>query len=121
MQDAKTLNTEGPATGQSYAAGGVDLARDAARAEQAPVTPEPTPATQDAPSAPTEPVAAPEGQTDGVVQGAQTPTAAEQAEIDEMVDYVVKEGDSFPPLPDGTQVQAGMTIKLSKDHELLKN
>lgn len=40
---------------------------------------------------------------------------------DGLVDYVVKEGDTFPNLPDGTPVKTGDTIGLSPDHELLKD
>jgi len=37
MDETKIMNTEGPTTGQSHVAGGVDLAREAALAENAPV------------------------------------------------------------------------------------
>lgn len=45
-----------------------------------------------------------------------------RAEVDQMVDYVITEEtvDQFPPLPDGTELKVGDTIKLSPGHELLK-
>lgn len=52
-------------------------------------------------------------------QAPQTPTPEEQAELDSMVDYTVKEGDNFPNLPDGTPVNVGDVVKLPKDHPLV--
>ena len=42
-----------------------------------------------------------------------------QTEIDNMVDYVVQEGDDFPTLPDGTEVKVGDVVKLDPEHPLL--
>ena len=113
------LNTEGPTTGQGVAAGGVDKAKEAALAEQGD---EATP-TSTAVPADTQ-VQAPSADdvtTSGEPADAATAlTPEEQAELDQMVDYTVREGDEFPDLPDGTPVRAGDVVKLGKDHPLLE-
>ena len=123
------LNTEGPTTGQGVAAGGVDKAKEAALAEQGDeATPTSTAVPADtqvqAPSADDvttsgEPADAEDDSADEA-DAATAPTPEEQAELDQMVDYTVREGDEFPDLPDGTPVRAGDVVKLGKDHPLLE-
>ena len=114
------LNTEGPTTGQSTPAGGVDPARDDAReaeldgADAPASTPAPSPdqvqdQSEDDVTTSGEPA-------DAEDDAATAPTPEEQAELDQMVDYTVKKGDEF----DGTPVRAGDVIKLGKDHPLLE-
>ena len=117
------LNTEGPTTGQGVAAGGVDKAKEAALAEQGDeATPTSTAVPADtqvqAPSA--DDVTTSGEPADAEDDAATAPTPEEQAELDQMVDYTVREGDEFPDLPDGTPVRAGDVVRLGKDHPLLE-
>ncbi len=124
------INTEGPTGGESVAAGGRDEAKEAAIAAEA----ESTHTPESAAAGNREPEnlhpGAEETRTTSGEQATETPqspTPEEQAEIDAMVDYTIKDGD-IEKMPDDVREKfladggkVGDTIKLSKDHPLLSD
>ncbi|QDP67623.1 MAG: hypothetical protein Tp172MES00d2C118482111_17 [Prokaryotic dsDNA virus sp.] len=137
MSDENLKETEAPTTGQSAPAGGKDPHKEAAReAEKA----EGAVADGTAQGAPAfDPVTHRENVTDksttsgepaeeaGDQGGEETrqPTPEEQAELDAMVDYTIKEGD-IEKMPEDVREKflagggkVGDTIKVAKDHPFL--
>ena len=128
-EEKETTSTEAP-VGTSAPAGGKDPHRDAERAKESSEGDQGQPIKQpedqgagdqnEQTPTPEEQASADDADaTKAEADAATAPTPEEQAELDSMVDYVVKEGDNFPNLPDGTPVNVGDTVKLAKDHPLV--